>query len=74
MGTRKSHVTPAYLVPQGLRAFESSVSIEALSGEWDGRVLFRSNGDDPTKGEVQLALEAYKSQRCFKDIYQWLCR
>ena len=29
-------------------------------------------GYDPTKGGAQQGLEAYKSQRCFKDIYQWL--
>jgi len=29
-------------------------------------------GHDPTNGEAQRAFEANKSQRCFKDIYQWL--
>jgi len=44
VGTRKSHVASAQLVPKGLSSFEWSVSIEAPPGEWDGRVLFHSNG------------------------------
>ena len=49
------------------------MSIEALLGEWDGRVLFHSNGDmTRQKGKRGRRSKPPKASAVFKDIYQWL--